>query len=252
MTPEQRAARERKQKIFVVVGGLVLVLLLAIQLPKVLGGGSDSASPETSETTEATEATTQAETTAPEPKTEAPTTVAVSLGDTDRPLPSDPRKLRSLRSFSGKDPFVQQVDTPTPEAGGEAGSAADGPGDGEEPQPEENSAGFSVGQATASATVISVNGVRPVLSPGDLFPTASPTFVLVAEQPSANTVSIGVAGGQYEGGAKVTKLTVRKPLVLVNTTTGASYRLVLVSVGDGSAAADEASADDRKNAEESR
>jgi len=40
MTPEERAARERKQKIFVVVGGLLLVALLAFQLPKLLGGSS--------------------------------------------------------------------------------------------------------------------------------------------------------------------------------------------------------------------
>ncbi len=44
MTPEARAARERKQKIFVAVGGLFLVALLALQLPKLLGGsGGDAA-----------------------------------------------------------------------------------------------------------------------------------------------------------------------------------------------------------------
>jgi hypothetical protein len=247
MTLEQRAARERKQKIFIVVGGLVLVLLLAIQLPKIMSGGSDSAAVDTTET----------DATTPEPDTDVPTTVAVSLGDTDLPLPSDPRKLRSLRSFSGKDPFVQQVDTPAPDSGGGGGGAEGGGGSergaGGEKQPrQEDSAGFSVGQPSASATVISVNGARHVLSPGDLFPSANPTFVLVAEQPKTKSVSIGVAGGRYEGGAKVTKLTVRKPLVLVNTTTDASYRLVLVSVGDGSRPAPEASANDDKNGGESR
>ena len=51
MTPEARAARERKQKIFVVVGGLLLVGLLAIQLPKLLGGSS---TPEAASSTETT------------------------------------------------------------------------------------------------------------------------------------------------------------------------------------------------------
>ena len=43
MTPEERAARERKQKIFVVVGGVLLLGLLAIQLPKLLGGSGETA-----------------------------------------------------------------------------------------------------------------------------------------------------------------------------------------------------------------
>ena len=52
MTPEARAARERKQKIFVVVGGLLLLAMLAFQLPKLLGGSSSAeAAPTTTETT---------------------------------------------------------------------------------------------------------------------------------------------------------------------------------------------------------
>ena len=43
MTPETRAARERKQKIFVAVGGVFMVIVLVFfTLPKVLGGGSSS------------------------------------------------------------------------------------------------------------------------------------------------------------------------------------------------------------------
>ena len=52
MTPEARAARERKQKIFVVVGGLFLLAMLSFQLPKLLGGSSPAeAAPTTTETT---------------------------------------------------------------------------------------------------------------------------------------------------------------------------------------------------------
>ncbi len=49
--PNPRAARERKQKIFVAVGGLLLVALLAIQLPKLLGGSSTTEAAATAETT---------------------------------------------------------------------------------------------------------------------------------------------------------------------------------------------------------
>ena len=84
-------------------------------------------------------------------------------------------------------------------------------------------------------TVISVNGARQTLEPGVAFPAADPVFVLVAEQPDAKTVVIGVAGGEYKSGDRTTKLKVGKPLVLVNTATGARYRLVLVAVGNGGA-----------------
>ena len=55
MTPEARAARERKQKIFVVVGGLFLLAMLAFQLPKLLGGSSSpEAAPATTTTASGT------------------------------------------------------------------------------------------------------------------------------------------------------------------------------------------------------
>ena len=84
-------------------------------------------------------------------------------------------------------------------------------------------------------TVISVNGARQTLSAGSAFPATDPVFVLVAENVKAKTVVIGVVGGAYKNGSPTTKLKVGKPLVLVNTTTGARYRLVLVSVGTGAA-----------------
>jgi hypothetical protein len=67
------------------------------------------------------------------------------------------------------------------------------------------------------------------------FPTSDPVFVLVSEQPEAKSVVVGVVGGAYAGGSKTTKLKVGKPLTLVNTTTGAKYRISLVSVGSGDA-----------------
>ena len=107
--------------------------------------------------------------------------------------------------------------------------------DAKSPSKEETpSRGFNVDGAPAAAvTVISVNGVRQALEPGGAFPAADPVFVLVAENPAAKTAVIGVRGGAYANGARTTRLKVGKPLVLVNTTTGARYRIVLVAVGTG-------------------
>jgi hypothetical protein len=229
-TADARAARERKQKMFVVIGGVVLLALLAFQLPRILGGSSSSAEPVAETTTGGDAAATS--TVAP---TSAPTQVA--LRDTDRRPAPTPDKLRSFSLFSAKNPFVQQVTAPSP-SDGSTGSAGEAPGKEEKPKEPVPSEGFTVGGTpVAAVTVISVNGSRQALVPGAAFPSADPVFVLVAEQAEAKTVVIGIAGGAYESGAKTAKLRVGKPLVLVNTTTGARYRLVLVAVGTGSTSA---------------
>jgi len=219
VTAEARAARERKQKIFVAVGGVVLLALVAFQLPRYLGGSPSAGGEAASEATAGAPVSSGADRTGP---------LAVALVDTDRPLPAGPGKLSSLTGLSPKDPFVQLVKQPTPKTGAGAG--------GKDTAAAERK-GFTLGGASAAAvTVVSVNGVRQALVPGALFPAANPVFVLVGEQPDKKTVTIGVAGGAYENGARTTRLALGKPLVLVNTTTGARYRLVLVAVGDGSAA----------------
>lgn len=219
MTPEARSARERKQKIFVAVGGLLLVGMLAIQLPKILGGSS---TPEaaTVTTTDAAGLPTPAALTGATPVA----LVAVSPEAT---------KVTSFSAFTRKDPFVQQVVTsqtalPAPEES--ATTAQKGGGStGDAPAKE-----FATGKTRAAAvTIVTVNGARQVLEPGMKFPAADPLFVLVAEKPGSKAVVVGIAGGAYSGGAKTTTLRVGKPLTLVNTTTGAKYKITLVSVGSG-------------------
>jgi len=225
MTPEARAARERKQRIFVVVGGLLLVGLLAIQLPKLLGGSSspDAASPETTSTL-AGQLTTPIGTTTPAAGSAAsPTTVAATS------------KLSSLSFFRPKDPFVQQVvvgsafDPGVVDSGQAAAAEAKNPKS-DTPATEKFSTGA---KATAAATIVTVNGARQVVQPGSRFPAGDPLFVLVAEKPGSKSIVVGIVGGAYSGGDRTTTLRAGKPLTLVNTTTGAKYKISLVSVGSG-------------------
>jgi hypothetical protein len=221
MTPADRAARERKQKIFVVVAGILLLGLLAFQLPRLLGGSATPAAAPAEETSFASNPTSSAR----------PAGTNVSLTDTDRRVRGAPGQLSSFTEFSPKDPFVQQVVTESSFGGVQEGGTTE---KASTPPTKE----FTVGSSSEAAmTIISVNGARQALAPGAAFPAADPVFVLVAEQPDASTAVIGVAGGAYASGAKTTKLTVGKPLVLVNTTTGARYRIVLVAVGNGDDAA---------------
>jgi hypothetical protein len=155
---------------------------------------------------------------------------ATRIALVENPAPgAGPGKLTSFSVFSAKDPFVQQVVAPSAQdvAPGAAGSGAKS----EPAKP--TSREFSVADSAPALTIISVNGARQALEPGATFPASNPVFVLVTEQPDAKTAVIGIAGGAYANGAKTTKLKVGKPLTLVNTTTGARYRVVLVVVGNG-------------------
>jgi hypothetical protein len=229
VSPEERAARERKQKIFVVVGGIFMVVVLVFfTLPKVLSsGGSSPSSAATTETTPTAAG-----------QVPTPTTSGVSTPTSSRAPAAlaTTAKLTSFTLFKPKDPFVQQVKTENgvESAGAGAGAVAGKrPGDGKGKSPATT---FSTGGKAESATIVTVNGERQVLKPGMKFPSADPLFVLVAEKPGAKSVVVGIAGGAYSGGAKTTTLKVGKTLTLVNTTTGARYRITLVSVGSGDTA----------------
>jgi hypothetical protein len=221
MTPEARAARERKQKIFVVVGGLLLLGMLAFQLPKLLGGSSSAEAAPTTTTTSVV------------PGQPTPTGAPVSLAGAVPAATSG--KITSFSVFAPKDPFVQQVVTDNglegeTEPGGKAAQATGKTA---------ATAKFATGKtAVAAATIVTVNGARQVLEPGMKFPAADPLFVLVTEKPGSKSVVVGIVGGAYSGGAKTTTLKVGKPLTLVNTTTGARYKISLVSVGSGDSAAE--------------
>jgi hypothetical protein len=218
VTPEARAARERKQKIFVVVGGLFLLAMLAFQVPKLLGGSSSPAA--------APATTTEATTAAPgQPVTPSgATSVALVPASTGT-------KITSFSVFAAKDPFVQQVVTEAPAAEGDGKAAAASGSPGKSKTPAQT---FSTGKGgAAAATIVTVNGVRHVLEPGQKFPASDPLFVLVAEKPGSKSVVVGIAGGAYSGGRRTTTLKSGKPLTLVNTATGARYKISLVSVGSG-------------------
>ena len=126
----------------------------------------------------------------------------------------------------------QIVERKAPEVG--SGSAATGARPSKpRTRPKAPSKSFSVGEAAAGATILSVNGIRHVLEPGGFFPASDPVFVLVSEQPGAKTVVVGLRGGKYKNGERRTTLHVGKALVIQNSTTRARYRLLLVKAGDG-------------------
>ena len=230
---QAKAAKQKRQKRMVIGGMILLVAVLAIQVPRTMkmlnGGGSSAPTP--------VAATSEQPGTAADP-TAQPIAVGTA-GDGELPDPNvapepEDGQLTSFELFASKDPFVQQVvDTgESPDQGsssapkGESGSAKDGSASGSDSD-SSGSSGSSGEDAGPSSAVVSVNGIQSTVGVSESFPQDDPAFVLVAA--TAKTARIGIAGGSLSDGSATVTLRLGKKLTLVNTVDGTRYELVLVS-----------------------
>jgi hypothetical protein len=264
---DNKAARERKQKIIVAVAGVLFLGLVALQGPKLLKQlrGSESAAPAASSSASSSttgaapssSATTTAATAAPVPVTpavRAPKSATTQLAGVvivpEQPVKAGDGQLSSFSRFDSKDPFVQQVGEqplPTPAEVAAKGATP--------PNPAPSSAGQSdrgvvtpvgplPGSSPASAgsvgrkpaakptlAVLLVNGKLQSLEAGKRFPKGDGAFVLRTLKPGR--VGIAVANGSFAGGGVLT-LRVGRKVTLVNTATGIRYVVKLVYLGDES------------------
>lgn len=230
-TTKTSADKSRKQ-IYVVVGlGAILAVILAIQVPRFLGGGSEAAPTSTSDSVP-TAGTSET------PGFGGSGSLGnVSFGPGIAPKPAE-GQLASFSLFVRHDPFVQLVKDPNASAGsqdgepvgvqvkggsaGGAGGASAGSGSG-------TTTGTSdPGTSGLSMATIWVNGTDEAVDVKAKFPKADPTFVLLSLKPKV--AQIGVVGGAFTGGQTVA-LKMGQPLTLVNTTTGARYTLKLLYTG---------------------
>ena len=226
-----RAARERKQKIFVVVGGLLLLALLAFQLPKLLGG-SDGSESTSLEPTPAVLPRRRTATTDPGRRARRRT------GCLSRPQTRRRRgSSRSFDVFEPKDPFVQLVVTAVADGGRD--------GDGErrlvvgsgsrKPRPprllegvlgrrEERLCGQDDRQRERCATDARSGADFPALRSGLRPRRRASGSRSVEDRRRRRRLLRWIEDREAKVG---------RPLTLVNTATGARYKLVLVSVGSG-------------------
>jgi hypothetical protein len=240
-------AKEKKQKIVAAVGGVILLGLLAWQVPKVMAQMNKK--PPVSSAATTTTATPPAGT----PTLAAPTlggngqstassgtSQTGSLASGDVPPPLQTGQLDSFSRFESKDPFAQQLSdastTPTSGSTGSSGST----GGSSSPAPGASSGGSTSGGSTSQpapgSAVISVNGTPMTVSVGTDFPqatsgdpTAQPMFHLISL--TAHTAKISIVGGSYSNGAHAVTLRENRPLTLMNTADGSRYKLVLKPQG---------------------
>jgi hypothetical protein len=249
-------AKAKRQKIIAAVGGVILIGVLAFQVPRTMKmlnqKGADTSAP----------ASTTATVTTPLSSTGSAATVVSAGGGGDGlvdpdsvPAPQSGQLLAFSR-FRTKDPFSQQLDL-TCEGGGASSDGSTGAGCGSgsgsgstsssSASPakgkKEPTAPSSEGEAVAPAgppaakapapkpttATISVNGQSESVSVGAQFPASNPTFTLVSL--TNTSAKIGIAGGSLESGGATVTLQKNKPLTLMNTADGTRYVLRLISVG---------------------
>jgi hypothetical protein len=225
-------AKAKRQKVIAAVLGVLLLGVLAFQLPrtlKMLHQSSASASP--------------AATPASTGTTGASGALAATAGATSGDGLTDPGVLPAPQSgqllafsrFRSKDPFTQQINlecgTDSCSSGSTTTTQTSASGKNAKPSSPKPSTPSTGGVTVAkpSTADISVNGNTESVAVGAQFPASSPTFVLVSLTKSA--AKIGIAGGSLDGSKQTVTLKKGVPLTLMNTADGTRYVLRLVSVG---------------------
>jgi hypothetical protein len=225
-------AKAKRQKIIAAVLGVLLLGVLAFQLPrtlKMLHQSSASASP-------APAAAAATGTTGLTGAVAATATGSTSGGDglTDPGVlpPAQSGQLLAFSRFRSKDPFTQQIDLEHAGATGTSTGETSPQTSGKQAKPSGTKTSTppatSVTAAKPTSADISINGTTESVAVGAQFPASSPTFVLVSLTKSS--AKIGIAGGSIEGNQQTVTLKKGVPLTLMNTADGTRYVLRLVKV----------------------
>ena len=219
-------AKAKKQKIIAAVLGVVLIGVLAWQVPSLLKT-LNKKPPSAATPAPAPAPVPGAPGTVPVTPTTG-TPVAVSTGtlvDSDPAVQAAGGQLVSFDRFASKDPFAQQLGQPAAPGAGKASKPAPAPPPPPPPAPPRPA---TKAASAATSAKIAVNGVPEQVGVGGSFPQADPLFVLVSL--TATTARVGISGGSLDTGSPTVTLRKGKKLTLQNTVDGARYELLLIAV----------------------
>lgn len=244
--PTDAQAKAKRQKKLAIGGTVVLLLLLAIQLPKTLKMLNPKPVKTQAAAAVSTGTTPSAVPPAPVSTGGPPATASTSLPESEQPPTAGDGQLVSFERFASKDPFTQQVAisttpaTDVPAAGsGTTTIPADVAAGGSTPAGSGGATGFTAGTDTgatttaappATATTLSINGEPEAVATAADFPAADPIFTLVKLGKDGKSVEIGIAGGTLSTGHDTVTLELGKPVTLMNTADGTRYTIVLLTV----------------------
>jgi hypothetical protein len=236
--------KERRQRMIAIVGGVIFLILLFIQVPRLLKRLNAKAPTSSSAPAQTTPATTPAPGTTP-----ASSGGSTKLTEIDLAPTPAAGQLVTFSRFKSKDPFVQQIidrtaasttststpattstpaastSTPATQPAAVPATPAATPAPVQTPTTSSSSGARALSSASAP---ISVNGVAQTVQVGSLFPKRERIFRLVSV--TATTATISIAGGSLEGGATTATLTLGRTLTLMNKANGRRYALRLLSI----------------------
>ena len=231
-----RAAKDARMKKIAIGGAVLLVAVLAFEVPKMMHGNKTSSAAPPATTTDATAtpgAPTSTPATAPMTTPSIPAaavtpTASTKLTNSDVEPKLEKSQLYSFTHFAGKDPFVQQIKTSTEgtTAGGSSTSSST------TPPPSVGTTAAVKHHApsrllTASGSArVAINGGVQVVRVGTTFPSSNPLFRLISI--TNGVMRIGIANGSYSSGARTVSLAAGRSLTLVDTADGTRYRLRLL------------------------
>ena len=260
-------AKAARQKKIAIVGGVLLLGLLAFQVPRTMKMLNSGGNVTTSAATTASSTTTPGATPLAPPSLDGGSAASTTASDTgssvavsadgvqdpSAPLPASSGQLVSFNRFKSKDPFSQQitdcgtggdgctaaVSSPAAAAAGggsasSAGSSSSGGGTG-------TSAGKASAPSRAPAPVAAASRApAPKVTTATISVNGKAETVGVgksfpADDPVFTMVAltrkeakIGIAGGSLENGSAAIRLRLGKTLTLENTADGARYVLKLL------------------------
>jgi len=237
-------AKAKKQKIIAIGGSVVLLAVLAFEIPNTMkmlkqtsGQGSQSSS-QPAATTTTTASTAPAAGTPPADGSLTPPSLSGSapastpasssgLVNSDPAPPAADGQLANLDKFTAKDPFKQQLavtgNTDTSSGSdGSSGKTSTTPDGSVVPPTATTPSAPTPPPANPTIATISVNGANEDVQTDGTFPKAQPFFRLVSL--GSSSVKIGIAGGSLAGGGQTVTLAKGKTLTLMNTADGTKFR----------------------------
>lgn len=228
-------AKAKRQKMIAAGGGVLLIAVLAFQVPRTMKMLNAEAPPPAPVAVAPGTTVPSDPSVLPTPGTVGGGASPAASGDGTL-VDSDPKpvaadgQLISFGRFKSKDPFAEQIDE-TQAGGGGGGSTPTPSSSGPTPAGGVVSVTPTAGSpaGVAGSAVISVNGVQETVATGGEFPKESPVFRLV--KVVGGEARIGIAGGALASGSPTVTLHKGKAVTLVNTADGTRYELKLVSVG---------------------
>ena len=212
---DKQKQKEKKEKIILLALVGVLVVVGALELPKMLksgGGGSSAATSSVAQTTSTSSSTSPGGT---------PTSTSAAIGSLPNSIGYQPSagQMSGFSLFHSSDPFGSSTTSSSTTTSSTKTTSTK--------TTSTKTTSTTTRYGTYVGARISTNGSAEDVLLGATFPAASPVFVLSSL--SAAKIQISVAGGSFSSGQSNVTIKKGKSVVLVNTVDSTRYAIKFIT-----------------------